>query len=91
MEYIGKLDKKILILITRADQAKSIVAATQSKNLLPGVKNPVPEDFKGKIDGETIVSLIHQCELYFFCKYLMSIYKPFLQKGYCRDQHTHGL
>ena len=42
-----------------------MAAATHAENLLTRVNPTVPEDFKGSMDGKTILNFIHQCEPYF--------------------------
>ena len=61
MDHIRNLDRKTKILTKRTEQVESVVAATQVDNLLPGVKPLTLEAFKGQIDRETILYLIHQC------------------------------
>ena len=43
--------------------AEFVVAASQAKSLLPGVKLLVPEALKASMDIEIIPNFIHYCEL----------------------------
>ena len=60
-----------------------MAATDQAKSLLPSVKPPIPEDFKGLMDIKTILNFIYCCELNYS---LISISKRFMQ-----DLFTIGL
>ena len=53
-----------------------MAAAAYADSLLPGVKPPVPEALKGSMNSETILNLVHKCELYFS---LVSISNKYIQ------------
>ena len=69
-----------------------MAAADQAKNLLPGVKPPVPEALKGLMEEKTILNFTYYCELYFS---LVSIsnrkIQSILQLGCYGNQHILGL
>ena len=53
-----------------------MAATAQAESLPPGFEPPVPEAFRGPMDGKTIPNFIHQFELYFS---LVSISSRYMQ------------
>ena len=44
------------MLTAGAEQTECVATKAQAKSLPPGVKPPVPEAFKGSMDGKTITN-----------------------------------